>query len=246
MAWRGSQGATSASAATTLTVTLPVTANAGDIIILSISSGGSSALTFSCPTYLTIASAVAALSNIAYTIAAGTFGALYKVAAGGETAATVTKSGSADFMAIQANVFSGRNTSAPFTAGSSAGSTGGSSPTSIPCGTITAAAGDDLLYMTGEGNNVSNTSPTLTAPSGFSNVLNTFSAVSFVPGANSANNVNFNSGAGGATGTVTGTITFTGGANNDSGGFLLSLAAASGGASIPAPMYHRKNILYFI
>jgi hypothetical protein len=227
MAWRGSAGATSASAATTLAVTFPVTCNAGDIIILHVSSGGSSSLTFSCPGY----SAVTGLSNVGYIGASGTLGALYKVAAGGETAATVTKSATADFMALQCNIFSGRNTTTPFTGATTSAAQFGSSPQSIACGTITAAAGDDLLFLTGEGNNVSNTSPTLTVPSGFANKLDTFSAVTNVPGANSCNHVNVSAG---ATGTITGSIAFTGGANNDAAGYMISIAAAAGisGAAI--------------
>lgn len=236
MAWRGSAGATSPSAATTLAVTFPVTANAGDVIVLHVSSGGSSTLTFTCSGYST----VPGLSNVGYIGASGTLGALYKVAAGGETAATVTKSSTADFMALQCNIFSGRNTTTPFTGASTSAAQFGSSPQSIACGTITAAAGDDLLFLTGEGNNVSNVSQTLTAPSGFSNVLNTFSAVANVPGANSCNQTNISAG---ATGTKTGSIAFTGGANNDAGGYMLSIAQ---GAAQTAPFTPFTQTQFFV
>jgi hypothetical protein len=239
MAWRGSAGATSPSAATTLAVTFPVTANAGDIIVLHVSSGGSSVLTFTCSGY----SAVPGLSNVGYIGASGTLGALYKVAVGGETAATVTKSSTADFMALQCNIFSGRNTTTPFTGASTSAAQFGSSPQSIACGTITAAAGDDLLFLTGEGNNVSNTSPTLTVPSGFANKLDTFSAVANVPAANSCNQVNVSAG---ATGTITGSIAFTGGANNDAGGYMLSIAAGSVGPPPIAPYGPMPKQIYIM
>jgi hypothetical protein len=235
--WLGANGATASVNSPTLAVTAPggLAPPNNAIIIIHGSCGFSSTDTFSSPGF----AAIPGLSNIGYIGAAGTGFVMYKVAGASEpTNYTVTSSAN-DLMALQINTFSGRNISSPFSAVSSSPAQFNGSPFSITCGSVLALNGDDQLFLDCIGNNVSNTSPTLTAPSGFSNVLNTFSSVTNCPSVNSCSRSNI---AGGNTGSITGSVAFTSGANNDAGGYLISLAAA---LALPPTGYSIESVEYF-
>jgi hypothetical protein len=234
MAWRGSTGNATATTGATFAVTgIKTIGGVGpqlnDIVILhgvATDSTSGTPFTMSSPGFsLAIASLQLTLSNC-------TFWALIKVAGASEPSsytvtATGTGSGSATW-AAQCNVFTGRNTTTPITNTSTTASINTGSPANIAVPSLVAASLDDILWICGDGVNPTTHTSTLAPPSGFSNTLDTAPGGSFVPGAHSCNQVAF---AGGATGIQTGVLTFTGGINDDLGGFMISLAAASGGSN---------------
>ncbi len=176
------------------------------------------------------------------------FNALYKVTGGSEAATYTFTSDHTNWQATQIFDFSGRNTSTPFT--NALGTTGpaaAASPLSIALTGFTATAGDDVLWCAGLGVQSYASTQTLTvpsSPSGFgSGLVTQLTTTGFTPGIESAVNQNFS---GGALGTVTGSTSWSGGGNMDYVGYVISLAAASGGPP-PSPLfYNRKNVLYFI
>ena len=225
MAFRGSIGATQNTNSTTCVITVNTLGiQLGDVVVLS-GQGGSTGATFSSPGF----GVVGALTNVNMTSSGETAMApLFKVATGSEpTTYTVTCS-SSNLWALQCNVFSGR--SGVITA---AGQVTGAitvQPWSLAIATITAANGDDLVFLCSDGGNKGSNNSTLNAPTGpgtFGNILDTNgTAASFFTSCHSANLLNYG---GGATGTTTGTISSPTGATNDSVGYLIALAAQPSG-----------------
>jgi hypothetical protein len=225
MAWRGSAGGTSVTTGDTVVITVNgiggVGPQNGDLVILQALVG--SGQTISCPGF----SSVSGLTAITETDSGQTYAVpLWKIAGPSEPSSyTISSSANNGAMAADCNVFIGRNPTSPFTAVSQVAPTAGPFPISIPIPGVTAAAGDDLLFLAADGSNKGSNTSALSVPSGFGNVLDTnATATAAYTTVHSCNQTNV---AGGATGTVTGTITSASGANTNPGGFLLSLAQAS-------------------
>lgn len=211
---------------------IPVTVSsigiqANDVVIVFAAQGGGNTLTL--PTGFSAISGLTSLSvngNVSCIIG-------YKIATGSEpTSYTVTSNGN-DFFAAQVRVYSGRNTSSPFTAQAQTASTAlsGASPTSLAHTGVTAAAGDDISVYTCTDNSTVNSGNTynFNAPSGWANAITAFlTGNNFAVPVGSADDTNA---ASGATGTITPTLTWTGSLPGaDYGGYVVSLAAAAGGS----------------
>jgi hypothetical protein len=183
------------------------------IIILSAMTGGNTASGFTCSGF----SGVTGLSTQAPGGDSFLCQPLYKVAGASEPTSYTLSLNAGNWTSAQVTVFTGRNASSPITAvsemvSSSAISSGGS----ITIPTLTDAA--DLAI-------------TLTPPASpaFGHVLDTNSGGSFSVGIDSAVAQNI---AAGATGSLTGTIAWSGGGTTNYAGFLISVAAASGTATV--------------
>lgn len=125
--------------------------------------------------------------------------------------------------------FSGRNTSAPITATNSGSSnTASASPRTISANGVTAAASDDLVWL-GFLDNTAAATVSYSPPSGFTEATDA-SDGSFTSSA-TAYKENISSG---ATGTISGTGTYSTG-NAGYGAFLLAIAAAGGGGTSNPP-----------
>ena len=219
-----SVGSISTAAATTIvTGTLGHAAASGSIVVIGIAQGGNGTGAATLSGFSTIAG----LSVLSLpTSAASHFTALYKVAGGSEPTSYTVTLNSSNFAATTVWVFTGRNTSTPFTAesGTTAGATA-ATPLSIALTGVTAATSDDILWIAALSNSQGNgyPGPTFTPPSGFSSALTETSTTSFTVGAVGAVKANVSSG---ATGTITGTMAYTGGGSNSWGGYVISIAAA--------------------
>jgi hypothetical protein len=226
MAWRGSAGGTAVTGGNAqVVITVSGIGGIGpqlnDLVILQVIAG--SGQTASCTGF----SNVPGLSAIALTDSGQSYAILlYKIAGAGEPSSyTITLSGNSQPIAADCNVFSGRNTSTPFTAVNQVAPAAGPFPISIPITTVTAAAGDDLLFVCADGSNKGSNTSALTPPSGFTGTLDTNAILATAyTTVHSCNQTNVS---GGATGTITGTITSASGANTNPGGFLLSIAQAA-------------------
>jgi len=222
-------GVEGTSAATTIaTGTLPLGAPpAGTLILIAVAQGGNGtgAATisgFSVPTGLSVLSLPAS--------AASHITILAKIAGASEPNGYTATLNSSNFASIQYWAFIGRNTggtlAAAFTALSStvAGAIA-ASPLSIAFTGVTAATGDDILWVSALSNSQGNgyPGPTFTPPSGFSSALTDTSTTSFTVGLVGACQTNV---VGGTTGTLTGSMAYTGGGSNSWGGYVISIAKA--------------------
>jgi hypothetical protein len=231
MAWRGSAGGTSVTSGTTVVITVSGIGGVGpqlnDIIILQ--ANVTAGATISCPGF----SVIPGLTTIPLTDSGQQYPvALYKVGGASEPSTyTITASATSGVIAADCNCFSGRNTTSPFTAVNQVAPAAGPFPISVAIPGVTAAAGDDLLYLAADGANKGSNTSALTAPSGFSGTLDTNATLAAAyTTVHSCNQTNVSAG---ATGTITGSITSASGANDNTGGFVISIAAASGGSTLP-------------
>src|ERR1700722_5474181 len=113
MALRGTASVSNTTTNATVTVTVTgIGILANDIVLLLVQSGGSTSNTLTFPTGF---AAITGLTNQAEG-GATTQGAAYKVASGSEPSTYSVTANHTDFMTIECRVYSGRNTSTPFTA----------------------------------------------------------------------------------------------------------------------------------
>lgn len=223
MAFRGSASTVNASSGNTCAITVSGIGIALNDIILFFASGGGND-TFTYPSGFT---AVPGLSNIRVNAAGdGELGVAYKVATSTEVSATtltVSTNQSPGWMGGHIRVYSGRNTSTPFSAVSSTANTAASgNPLNFTLTGLTASAGDDIVQIVAVSFGTEATSYT-TPPSGFANSAILDNGGNFQANLAAADKVNSS---GGATGNLTGAVATFGG-SYAYGGYVLSLAAPS-------------------
>jgi hypothetical protein len=213
----GNVGTTSAG--TIGTGTLPLAPPPGSIVVIFITQGGNGTGAVSCSGF----SAIPTLSVLSLPTTHQSWGnALYKVAGASEPTSYTVTLNAANFATTQTYVFTGRNTTSPFTASlGTVDGAAGTSPFSIALGGVTAAAGDDVLWVSGLSNQSTYNGPSFTVPTGFTNSLTSTSTTSFTTGVVGAVKANV---VAGATGTLTGTFSWTGGGSNSWGGYVISIA----------------------
>ena len=200
---------------------------ANDIILAFGSSGGSSAVTVTPPSGF---AAIPGLSNQGMATLGATLWNEYKIAGGSEPSSYTFTLNQNDFHTCQIRVYSGRNTSSPFSAvAATAASTNSAMPISVSLTGLTAVASDDVVQIVGVGGVSVTDTLSFTQSAGFGNLVS-----SVVTTANSkqvfgADEINV---AGGATGTLTGTLSeSSSGHSTQYAGYVLSLAAGTA----PAP-----------
>lgn len=233
MALRGSATQANSTSSTSAIVTVGgIGIQNNDIVVLLMNGGGSGTNVYTYPSGF---NAVPGLSSINLFSGFNTLDVAYKVAGGSEPSTYTVTSPSNDFQTLHCRVYSGRNTSSPFTAVATTVSTAAASfPISLAMTGLTAVSGDDIILWAGATGNGENGSEvlSLTGPAGFGNQGAASGAVSFSSRIAFADYVN---NPGGATGTLSATWSNTISANPFAyAGFVLSLAqaAAAAGASI--------------
>lgn len=220
------QANTTTSATVTVTVS-SIGIQANDIVLLIGISGGSSSQT---PTFPSGFTSISGLSNISMVNSASTVYAAWHLAGGSEPTSYTVTPGQTDFHTLACRVYSGRNTSSPFTATSTtAESTTFSFPLSYSLTGLTAATSDDIVQVLAIAGTASDTQ-SFTQPSGYGNVLAAGGVVANSPSMNTSDKVNS---ASGATGALTGTVTDTSSRSSEYAGYVISLAIA--GAATGAP-----------
>lgn len=232
-ALRGSAGQANTSTSSSVTVNVSsIGIQSGDIVIFFMNGGGASGTaTLTAPSGF---SAVPNCSGISG-LGSGTAEAVwYKVAGTSEPSSYTATSSVTDYQTAEVWVFSGRNTSSPFdyevTSNTGIAST---SPASLSyTGFTPSVTGDDLLVVQGNDNSptaFSAVSISISSPSGFANSLTTFGASTvYSPPVEGIADQDIGTA---ATGTVTGSETWSGGNTNEYyGGYLIAMKP-SGGAS---------------
>jgi hypothetical protein len=219
-------GSVGTSSATTIaTGTLSSAPPSGSIVLIAISQGGNGTGAATISGFATVPG-LSVLSLPAS--AASHLTILYKVAGASEPTSYTATLNSANFAATGCWVFTGRSTGSIFTAVNSAvAGAVAATPLSIAITGVTAAAGDDVLWVSALSNSQGNgyPGPSFTPPSGLSNALTETSTTSFTVGLVGATETGVTAG---STGTLTGTMAYTGGGSNSWGGYVLSLAVAAG------------------
>jgi hypothetical protein len=214
------QNAATGTTATVTPTTTPANGNTG-IIIVSQSANGTGTATSSGW------SAVPGLSLVTLPSSGNFLSVLQKNLGASEPSSyTVTVNGGSISNQITLTYleFSGRATS-PFTVTPTTNTiASGAHPLSCPATGLTANAGDDLLYIVMMGN--FGVPMTFTQPTGYTTAQNASGGTASQVSAATAVKTNVSAG---ATGTVTGSQTWSG-ANTDAGTILISLAQASGGS----------------
>lgn len=239
MALRGVAGQANTSTSTSVVVTVSGIGGTGpqlnDVVLFFMNGGGNFG-----NAALTPPSGFSAVPGISSQLVggAGSQGSVrvmcwYKVAGASEPSTYTATSDTNDFQTAEVWVYSGRNTSSPFTAvATTSNNATNASPITLAFTGLTAAAGDDIAVLFGNSNwNTNAPSFSVTPPSGFAD-SNVFFAAStaFTPPVLGFDEVNASAG---ATGTLGGTETFSGPTDASYGGYVLSLA--SGGAAAAAP-----------
>lgn len=231
MAFRGAASQANSSTSTSVVVTVSSIGGTGpqlnDIVLFYMDGGGGGGTST-----LTPPSGFSAVPGITQTLNFNTQNMVwYKVATASEPSTYTATSNVNDFHAAQVRVYSGRNTSSPFTTVSTFHVSSGSSPMSVDINGLTAAASDDLVIIGGLDNQSNGTTNySYTAPSGYANAQMGTVNVAFATASFGADKVNASAG---ATGTVSGSLTFTG-TGGDTGGWLIALAVAAAGTTAPA------------
>ena len=226
MAYRGGAVAPAGGTESSITVTVSgIGIQSGDIVVLFGVFGGGGTLT---PTFPTGFSAIPGLSTV--NCNNQTMAAAYKVAGSSEPSSYTVTPGSNDYLSLLCAVWSGRNTSSPFTAvATTVGTNTSSLPQTLSVTGLTAALSDDIGMFVGMAGTGNGQSYSFTPPSGYSNGQISTAAVYYNPAAASATNLSVSAG---ATGTLGGSINASGGANTTYGGYVLSLAAGGGGPTV--------------
>lgn len=226
MALRGTAFQANGSASTTCVINVSgIGIQQGDIVLLLMNGGGNAG-----QANFTFPSGFAAIPGLAKQkiISLMAFQVMYKVATGSEPSTYTVTSDQTDFQCAQCRVYSGRNQTSPFTAVAvTAPVAASATPISESFTGLTAAASDDLVLFVGNDNTnvVSSDVYALTAPSGFSNVVNAVGNHQFGSVTLSADLVNHSAG---ATGTLSATETSTPtGRSMAYAGFLISIATAA-------------------
>src|ERR1700743_2427264 len=225
---------------TSFPINSPVGVQSGDLVVICVSSTSNGNETWSS-TGFTVGDTLNQTTSINQGPHA-TMAWLYKVAGGSEPSTYTVTSSLAVFTDCEAmcGAWTGRNTVTPITANSQTKTAGGARPHTYALTGITSVAGDDLIcYVIAAQNSTASWSGP-TVPSGFNSTGIPLQTLTPFGNAFMSWCDNF---AGGATGTVNPVFTGTG---TDNLGFVIALAQGSGGgAAVPAPMYYRKNVLYF-
>src|ERR1700678_2614886 len=171
-----------ATATTIVTGTLSSAPPLNSIVIIAIAQGGNGNGSATISGFAT----VPGLSVLSLPTSASSYATvLYKVAGASEPTTYTATLNSSNFAATTCWVFTGRGTASPFTAVASAvaGATA-ASPLSIAITGVTAAAGDDVLWVSALSNSQGNgyPGPSFTPPSGLSNSITETSTTSFTVG----------------------------------------------------------------
>jgi hypothetical protein len=210
---------------TSFAINSPVGVAAGDIVIIIVSSTSNGNETWTS-TGFTVGDTLNQTTSINQGPHA-TMAWLWKIATGSEPSTYTVVSSLAVFTDCEAicGAWTGRNTSAPITANSQTKTAGSATPHTYALTGVTSAALDDLICYVIAPQNASAAWTGPTVPSGFNATgipLQTLTPFgnAFMSWADAF--------AGGATGTVNPTFT---GVGTDNLGFVISLAASSGGGS---------------
>jgi hypothetical protein len=249
MALRGAASQANTVSATTCAVTVtPISIALGDILLFYAVGAGSGTATITFPVGGATWARPPGLTKTNGGSTGNTFDVAYAIAGATEVAASTLTftSNQNDFQTGHVRAYSGRNTSTPFSfVNQAVNTTAVSPPVPFSIASGTAAAGDDIALVFGlPSTNSADTITISTLPAGFGNMGGAHGA-----GAAFSQSVafcDFVNNPGGALGTLTGAINATSGATFGYGGFIISLAQAGAGVAPPAPMYYRKNVLYFI
>lgn len=223
MALRGTANAVVDPSATTVTLNVvSIGIQQNDIVLLRLDAGGSGTLT---PTFPSGFAAVPGLSN--QNVNGGTHSIAYKVAGASEPSTYVITPGNTSLQAAECRVYSGRNTSAPFTAVAATAPSATALPGTYSATGVTAATGDDVVVMYAvEGPN-SGDPKTFSTPTGFANPLTTDNGQLFDPSLFSADHVNVSSG---ATGTISTSVTDISNKTLTWGAYVIAIASGGAGA----------------
>jgi hypothetical protein len=227
-ALRGVASQANTTSATTCVVTVtPIGIQLGDIILFYGVGAGSGTATLTFPTGFARPSGITKTNGGA---TGNTFDVAFKVATSTEVSATTLTmtSNQNDFQTCHIRVYSGRNTTTPFTAVNQVSvTTQVSPPVAFSVPGVTAAASDDIALVFGINNTSATDTISITPPSGFANGGGLHGA-----GAGFSQNAafcDFVNNSGGATGTLTGSLNNTSAGVMGYGAFVISLAAAGGG-----------------
>ena len=253
MALRGITGSTNPSG-TAISNSLTYSGSAiqvGDLMILATCYAPGGTTTFTDPSGWTQGSALSpALADVLIN-SSSILHVIVKIAAAGDTGTPTYVTADAGAFGgrwnQQLRVYSGRvNTSIAAAFNNQGGTAAGATlntPYTYSINGLTALSGDDIVVLTAV-NVISAAGGTYTAPiTGYANtlVVNTNAIPAPMIGLDKVN------ASAGATGTLSQVITDSAGASSIiPASFVLSLPQAAAGAAPPAPMYYRKNVLYFI
>lgn len=228
MAFRGSAGQANSSTNANVVVTVSGIGGIGpqlnDIIFLFVDNGGGTTNTFTFPAGF---NAIATLTNFGLSAnGSTTSGIAYKIGTASEPSTYTVSSSVTDMFCCDCRVYSGRNTSSPFTNVARTLVAGGATcPLTTALTGVTSATGDDLIYFMGTGNGTwsATVTPGQTQQSGFGNSDVVFANTNFSPPLFAGDMTNV---ASGASGTLTPIITAGGAGNSnvDYGAFVISLA----------------------
>lgn len=235
-ALRGTASQSNTSSANSVTVTnTSIGIQSGDFLVLCAMGDTGSGATWTAPTGFSAISG----AGVIYIDPFGSTQALqcFTKTAGGSEASTYTLTYStSDLITALLYDFSGRSGSITAVALSSVGD-GSSTPNTYTMGSLTAAAGDDIVDIVGNTrwNGPSDTgNVTCTPPSGYSNGLATYSSTLYSPIFCSWTKTNSTAGAQSTTGGIysTDATSFV----SAYGGLRLSLAQGSGGGTTSSPL----------
>lgn len=216
MAFRSA--ASAAGSANNLTVTKPAGTASGDILLAFWTNAGNGNSTITWPSGFTL-EASANLSTPDTT----TIRCASKVAGGSEPADYNIQSSTNDACCAAIIAISGRDTGAAITPQATTNTGTLSSPVTVTLTGVTAANGDDLIWMAAP--SLTGTNPgTYTAPGSFTERVDVAHTQYASMGIATRDNVSA-----GATGDISGTL--TGASPCGYGGFVINLAASGGGSS---------------
>jgi hypothetical protein len=218
MAYR-SGSATSSTGTTSVTVNSPIGVAPGDTVVVVLFSSNSNSATFSNPTILPIGFGKRGTGTVTGNFAhSGTFAIYTRIASASEPSSyTFDVTGGTNIQAIAA-AWTGRS-DATFVSVTNGGSASGGGSFSLPLTGGTAAAGDDIAWF-GMVTTNGGAGYSFTAPTGYT------SRITAGPGGNAdySNLSTKDNVTAGATGSISGSVTGSSGA--DGFGIVISLAAA--------------------
>jgi hypothetical protein len=241
MALRGQASQANTSAASSVTVTVSgIGIVSGDIVIFAM---GSDSPTLTPPSGFSAISGITQISGIGGSTQMMMW---YKVAGGSEPTSYTATASTSDLQTGTVCVFSGRNTSSPFDNVQTQAAGFGVSPFVISfTGFTPTQTGDDILvFICCDNSGTVYSTPILamSAPAGFANSLTAYGAAAFTPATGVISNQGIS---GSATGTLSGTETWTDRGSWNMAAFMVALSPlvfVQPGSLI----YNRKNVLYFI
>jgi hypothetical protein len=216
MAFRAA--ASNAGSGTSLVVTKPTGTASGDVLMAFWNNAGSGSSTITWPSGFTEEANANMVTPDTTTIRCAS-----KTAGGSEPADYTITSSTNDACTAAILAFSGRDTGAAITPVVTNNTSTLSSPITVSLTGVTAANGDDLIWMASP--SLTGTNPgTYTAPASFTERVDVAHTQYSSMGIATRDNVSA-----GATGNIDGTL--TGSSNAGYGGFVINLAASGGGGS---------------